>query len=64
MDISVVNNLSYGDFTVKYGNVIEHCPVVAAAVWSKRPFVDVENLHRAFCEVLDDLPRSGMITMW
>ncbi|KAK2170291.1 hypothetical protein LSH36_3g05071 [Paralvinella palmiformis] len=51
-----VNNLGYGEFTDIFGNIVEHCPVIAAAVWSRRPFSDFRSMGKAFCDVLDDLP--------
>ena len=54
-----VNNFGYGEFTDIFGNIVEHCPVIAAAVWSRRPFSDFRSIEKAFCDVLGDLPGCG-----
>lgn len=42
-----------------FGNVVERCPIVAAAVWSKRPFLSFPALEAAIDEFIDILPQSG-----
>ena len=57
LSIENVNLLDYSDFKDKFGSVIEHCPFVAAGVWSSHPFLNRESLHSAFGTFLD--PRSS-----
>lgn len=59
MDIAAVNVLSYEDFVDVFGNVVEKCPLIPAAVWSCRPFVSVKALEAAINEFIDALPESG-----
>lgn len=59
MDISAVNALSYEDFVNTFGNVVEKCPVITAAVWSRRPFVSLNALEAAISDFIDKLPESG-----
>lgn len=59
MDIGAVNDLSYEEFVDVFGNVVERCPVVAAAVWPRRPFRDVGELEAAINHFIDALPQSG-----
>ena len=59
MAITIVNELSYEDFIGKFGNVIEHCSLCAAAVWRYRPFASVETLHSSICDFLDQLSIAG-----
>lgn len=59
MDISAVNALSYEDFVNTFGNVVEKCPVITAAVWSRRPFVSLNALEAAISDFIDELPESG-----
>lgn len=54
-----VNAMDFGEFVEVFGNVIERCPLVAAAVWSQRPFSDREDLERHFFAFIDSLPQSG-----
>ncbi|XP_020781410.1 2-oxo-4-hydroxy-4-carboxy-5-ureidoimidazoline decarboxylase [Boleophthalmus pectinirostris] len=59
MDVGALNALGYEDFMNIFGNIVEKCPLVAAAVWSKRPFANVSALEAAFYEFIDALPDSG-----
>lgn len=59
MDIEKVNAMDFGEFVDVFGNVIERCPLVAAAVWSQRPFSDADDLERQFSAFLDALPVAG-----
>ncbi|XP_007956827.1 putative 2-oxo-4-hydroxy-4-carboxy-5-ureidoimidazoline decarboxylase [Orycteropus afer afer] len=59
MDVEKVNAMDFGDFVAVFGNVIERCPLIAAAVWSQRPFSDVDDLDKRFCAFIDALPQSG-----
>ena len=59
MDIATVNVLPYEDFVNILGNVVEKCPIVAAAVWSERPFVNFTALEAAVSDFIDALPESG-----
>ncbi|XP_077984943.1 2-oxo-4-hydroxy-4-carboxy-5-ureidoimidazoline decarboxylase-like [Glandiceps talaboti] len=51
--------MDYDEFIEKFGNVIEHGPLIAAAVWSKRPFQHVKQLHEKICSFIDELPSAG-----
>ncbi|XP_077592505.1 2-oxo-4-hydroxy-4-carboxy-5-ureidoimidazoline decarboxylase [Stigmatopora nigra] len=59
MNLSQVNALPYEDFVNVFGNVVERCPVAAAAIWSKLPFADVDAFQAAICDFVDSLPDSG-----
>ncbi|KAE8279882.1 2-oxo-4-hydroxy-4-carboxy-5-ureidoimidazoline decarboxylase [Larimichthys crocea] len=59
MDIAAVNALPYEDFVNIFGNVVEKCPIITAAVWSRRPFVNFTALEAAISEFIDGLPESG-----
>lgn len=59
MDIEKVNSMDFGEFVDVFGNVIERCPLIAAAVWSQRPFSSLEDLEKHFFAIVDALPQSG-----
>lgn len=61
MDISVVNALPYEDFVNIFGNVVEKCPLITAAVWTRRPFTSLNALEAAINEFIDALPESGEV---
>ncbi|XP_059380114.1 2-oxo-4-hydroxy-4-carboxy-5-ureidoimidazoline decarboxylase [Carassius carassius] len=59
MDINVVNALTYEDFVKLFGNVVEKCPLISAAIWSHRPFKDLADLEAHVTEFIHSLPDSG-----
>ncbi|XP_057563912.1 putative 2-oxo-4-hydroxy-4-carboxy-5-ureidoimidazoline decarboxylase [Hippopotamus amphibius kiboko] len=59
MDIEKVNSMDFGEFVDVFGNVVERCPLIAAAVWSQRPFSDLEDLEKHFFAFIDGLPQAG-----
>ncbi|XP_017261880.1 2-oxo-4-hydroxy-4-carboxy-5-ureidoimidazoline decarboxylase [Kryptolebias marmoratus] len=59
MDISAVNALPFEDFVDIFGNVVEKCPLVSAAVWTRRPFGSLTDLEAAINQFIDALPESG-----
>jgi 2-oxo-4-hydroxy-4-carboxy-5-ureidoimidazoline decarboxylase len=40
------------EFVRVIGPVFEHSPWIAEATWNKRPFPDLERLHRALCDTV------------
>ena len=54
-----INRLPWEHFMQRFGNVVEHGPIVAGAVWARRPFASREDLHRALCEFLDQMSDEG-----
>ena len=46
--IKQVNDMDFETFKDTFGEVIENTPLVAAAVWSYRPFRDLMSLQLAF----------------
>ncbi|TSK98433.1 2-oxo-4-hydroxy-4-carboxy-5-ureidoimidazoline decarboxylase [Bagarius yarrelli] len=59
MDINAVNALSYEDFLEVFGNVIEKCPIIPAAVWTHRPFSGLEDIEAHISNFINSLPESG-----
>ncbi|XP_061661090.1 2-oxo-4-hydroxy-4-carboxy-5-ureidoimidazoline decarboxylase isoform X2 [Syngnathoides biaculeatus] len=59
MDLSQVNELPYEDFVKIFGNVVERCPIVAAAVCSQRPFADIDAFEATICDFIDALSEAG-----
>ena len=54
-----INGLSWEAFIQCFGNVVEHGPIVAGAIWGQRPFSNAAELHHAVCDFLDKLPCIG-----
>ncbi|XP_069748624.1 2-oxo-4-hydroxy-4-carboxy-5-ureidoimidazoline decarboxylase [Narcine bancroftii] len=59
MAIQVFNSMDYEEFINKFGNVIEKCPLIAAAVWTNHPFTSLGALEKMFEDFIDLLPPSG-----
>lgn len=59
MDFTTINALDYDNFVNIFGNVVEKCPIITAAVWSKRPFAGLGDLESAINEFIDALPETG-----
>ncbi|XP_056594453.1 2-oxo-4-hydroxy-4-carboxy-5-ureidoimidazoline decarboxylase [Triplophysa dalaica] len=59
MDINVVNSLTYEDFVKIFGSLVEKCPLISAAVWSRRPFKDLADFETHITEFIHNLPDSG-----
>ena len=59
------SEMDFQEFTETFGSVIEHSPLVAATVWSYRPFDSLFSLHKAFSNFIqrDLFPaaKSGII---
>lgn len=60
MDIGSVNYLPYEDFVDVFGNVVEKCPLITAAVWSRRPFSSLADLEASINDFIDALSESGI----
>ncbi|XP_038617940.1 putative 2-oxo-4-hydroxy-4-carboxy-5-ureidoimidazoline decarboxylase isoform X1 [Tachyglossus aculeatus] len=59
MDMRTVNAMDFGEFIEVFGNVVEKCPLAAAAVWGQRPFSSPADFERRLGDFIDSLPRSG-----
>ena len=59
MELAAVNALCFEDFVAAFGNVVENCPLAAAAVWPQRPFASLAHLEAALGGFIDALPPSG-----
>ena len=58
LTIEEANHLGYEEFVSKFGNTIEHCPMIAAAAWAERPFTYVDDIHSAVCRIIDSFSLS------
>ncbi|XP_067888934.1 2-oxo-4-hydroxy-4-carboxy-5-ureidoimidazoline decarboxylase-like [Heterodontus francisci] len=59
MEMQVINSMNYEQFVDVFGNVIEKCPLIAAAVWTHHPFSSVCALEKQMGDFVDSLSRSG-----
>lgn len=61
MDINAVNALTYEEFVELFGNVVEKCPIISAAIWSHRPFKDLTDIEAHITEFIHSLSDSGRL---
>lgn len=65
LSIEDVNGMDFQQFIETFASVIEHTRLVAATVWSYRPYANLQALHRAFANFIqtDLFPeaRAGII---
>lgn len=57
--VSKVNSLDFEQFTATFGNVVELCPIIAAAAWSDSPFRNADHLQSTLEQCIDALPTEG-----
>src|SRR5206468_3181728 len=50
--LAELNSFSREEFVRIVGPVFEESPWIAEETWSKRPFMDLAQLHRALCETV------------
>ena len=58
-----LNDLDRGAFVEAVGWVFEHSPWVAERTWDKRPFRDVESLHRAMVQQVEAASPEVQLTL-
>ena len=61
LSITKINCLNFEDFTEHLKNVIEHCPVLAAALWKQKPFDSVSHMVSEMAKIVSALPLSGKL---
>ena len=61
LQIAEVNCLGFEEFINKFQNVIERCPIVAAAVWDRLPFQNLDEFQQGIETFVDGLTESGMV---
>ncbi|KAE8627401.1 hypothetical protein XENTR_v10006972 [Xenopus tropicalis] len=59
MDLNTINSMSYEEFLDIFGNIIERCPIITAAIWSQFPFASVTELENSVYDFIESLPLTG-----
>ncbi|XP_074646100.1 2-oxo-4-hydroxy-4-carboxy-5-ureidoimidazoline decarboxylase-like [Tubulanus polymorphus] len=57
--IEEVNRFDADRFIEVFGNIVEFCQLCSAAIYSYRPFRNVDHIHQLVCAFIDELPLSG-----
>uniref|UniRef100_A0A5F8GF16 2-oxo-4-hydroxy-4-carboxy-5-ureidoimidazoline decarboxylase n=1 Tax=Monodelphis domestica TaxID=13616 RepID=A0A5F8GF16_MONDO len=58
MSIQMINSMDFEEFIDILGNIIENCPLIAATIWSQRPFKDLTDLKKHVFDFIEALPQS------
>ena len=61
--IAQLNQMSQGEFTESLAKIFEDSPWVAEKTWPKRPFKDVESLHQAMVETVEQSALSDKVNL-
>jgi 2-oxo-4-hydroxy-4-carboxy-5-ureidoimidazoline decarboxylase len=63
LTISQLNQLGREEFVRVVGPVFEHSPWIAETTFAKKPFADLENLHRALCETVKNSSEEKQLAL-
>jgi 2-oxo-4-hydroxy-4-carboxy-5-ureidoimidazoline decarboxylase len=63
MIISELNQVSQKEFVRAIGPVFEHSPWIAEITFAKKPFADLESLHRALCETVKNSSEEKQLAL-
>ena len=63
MTLSELNALDRDAFTRALGGVFEHSPWVAHEAWQRRPFANLDALHRAMRQVVGDAGHERQLAL-
>ena len=61
--LSALNAMPRQEFTHSIGTVFEHSPWIADSTWSKRPFANLEELHRALCHTVNTASHEQQLAL-
>ena len=61
--IAQLNQMSQREFTESLAKIFEDSPWVAEKTWQKRPFKDVESLHQAMVETVEESSLSEKLNL-
>lgn len=63
MTIQEANALDRDEFVARLGFLFEGSPWIAEQAWHSRPFADIDNLHRALCDVMYGAPVERQVAL-
>ena len=61
--LAFLNSSSGEEFVRIIGPVFEHSPWIAESTWPKRPFADLQALHRALSETVQSASQEKQLTL-
>jgi OHCU decarboxylase len=61
--IEQLNNLELPEFIRVVGPMFEHSPWIAESTWSRRPFANAEQLHKALCHTVREAGQEQQLAL-
>ena len=61
--IAQLNQMSQSEFTESLARIFEDSPWVAEKTWQKRPFKDINSLHQAMVETVEESALSDKLNL-
>ncbi len=62
-NLDELNAMSQEIFRDALAGIFEHSPWVPERAWSRRPFVDIDGLHGAMCEIVADAGQGEQLAL-
>jgi 2-oxo-4-hydroxy-4-carboxy-5-ureidoimidazoline decarboxylase len=53
MELNALNQMNRATFTKALADIFEHSAWIPEATWQKRPFENIEDLHKKLCQTLE-----------
>src|SRR6266850_5121519 len=63
LTLSQLNQFNQTEFVRIIGPVFEHSPWIAEMVWARKPFANLDNLHRALCETVKNSSEEKQLAL-
>jgi 2-oxo-4-hydroxy-4-carboxy-5-ureidoimidazoline decarboxylase len=63
MTLTELSALPQPEFTRELGSIFEHSPWIPQRAWAKRPFADVDALHKAMVQVVRDADPAEQLAL-
>lgn len=63
VSLNDINNMSQEEFVNNLGEIYEHTPQIASQTWQKKPFTDIENLHKSMVQVLKQMSKEEQLSL-
>ncbi len=63
LSVEEVNSMGQAEFVSQFGPLFEHSPWVAEGAWCGRPFDDLDSLHEAFVDAVQEASAERRIAL-
>lgn len=63
MNLTELSALPRSDFSQELGSIFEHSPWIPERAWAARPFADVDSLHQAMLQVVQQASNEEQLNL-